>query len=642
MYIIFGNGCVKMKIIDKESKILLGVQSLILVLLFAFLDKQIPIRHIVYISVGMAVLLTVVLLKRRISNILAGVSIKLLASIKWLFYFVYAVAILVLTDLIIARDFFTQSRLVSQKVEICANLLVIGAILVVFDFIINQVRVTVYITSTLFFVLSIAVWLVYLFRGVPIVPWDIWAIGTAADVAISYRFVTDEYMIYGWIIYAGFQQIGSCFPKNKEKRNIIASLSLEIVMIVLYAEFFYNKLPVWLWDVHKAYTDEGFYAGFITHIKLASMKKPNGYVETDIENLLKQYEDDNLSAPPIKAKNIIMIMNESYADLACLGAELQADYMPFTHNLKEDAIRASLVVPVFGGGTCNTEFEALTGNTCLYCTQSPYMTVIRNDIPSLARTLKKQGFVCEAYHPGGVEAWNRNNVYRYMGFDTFNREVDGITHKQFGAYATDETDYDTVIKMFESRDASKPYFMFNVTIQNHGGFEPGRENLVISDEAKLYPEYEDAQVYLSLVQESDRQLERLIAYFDKVDEPTLICFFGDHLPSLSNDFLNQLTDGTGGRYNRYTTPFFIWANYDIEEQELGDMSANYIAPLLLETAGADLNPYDKYLIDLKNTYPVVSVMGISDAKGQSIDEQSDDLNTYKQVEYYQLKHKMNY
>lgn len=629
-----------MKMIDIESRVLLGVQGIILVLLFVFTDNQIPPRHMAYIGVGVIGLLVATLLKSGAKQILAKSSSKLLIPIKYLFYIIYALAIFLISDLIIARDLFVQNRMVSQGTKLGANLIVICAVIIVFDLIFNSVQTTIAVTSVAFYVLSIAVWLVYLFRGVPIVPWDIWAIGTAADVAVSYRFVTDEYMIYGWIIYAIFQQIGCYFPKKKLKRHIVVTMILEIALIAIYAKAFYPQIPVWLWDIHKAYTDEGFYAGFIAHVKLASMKKPDGYEETNVEKILAQYEDDNLNPPEIKAKNIIMIMNESYADLSCLGAELQADYMPFTHSLDENAIKADLVVPVFGGGTCNTEFEALTGNTCLYCTQSPYMTVIRNDIPSIARTLKKQGFACEAYHPGGTEAWNRNRVYQYMGFDSFNRPVEGVDVKRFGAYTTDETDYDTVIKMFETRDKAKPYFMFNVTIQNHGGFEPGRENLEISDEAKLYSEYEDAEVYLSLMQESDKQIERLISYFEKVDEPTVVCFFGDHLPALSNDFLNMLADGTGGEYNRYTTPFFIWTNYDIDEQNLGNMSANYISPLLLETAGVELSSYDRYLIDLKGTYPVISVVGISDEGGQSSSTQNDALDTYKQVEYYQLKHKM--
>lgn len=43
--------------------------------------------------------------------------------------------------------------------------------------------------------------------------------------------------------------------------------------------------------------------------------------------------------------------------------------------------------------------------------------------------------------------------------------------------------------------------------------------------------YPKVDQYLSLIKKSDTALQELIEYYSQVDEPTIICIFGDHQPS---------------------------------------------------------------------------------------------------------------
>ena len=54
---------------------------------------------------------------------------------------------------------------------------------------------------------------------------------------------------------------------------------------------------------------------------------------------------------------------------------------------------------------------------------------------------------------------------------------------------------------------------------------------------KHYPETEQ---YLSIMHASDEALRELITYFETVEEPTLIVFFGDHQPSVESAFVEEL------------------------------------------------------------------------------------------------------
>ena len=131
--------------------------------------------------------------------------------------------------------------------------------------------------------------------------------------------------------------------------------------------------------------------------------------------------------------------------------------------------------------------------------------------------------------------------------------------------------------------------------------------------------YPKANRYLSLVKRSDEAFQELVDYFSNVSEPTIICMFGDHLPSIEDGFyeelfgtsLDQLT--TEQQQLRYTTPFVIWANYDIPEATLNQISANYLSTLVLQTAGLPLTQYNRYLASLYQKLPIINTVGYVDA-----------------------------
>ena len=168
--------------------------------------------------------------------------------------------------------------------------------------------------------------------------------------------------------------------------------------------------------------------------------------------------------------------------------------------------------------------------------------------------------------------------------------------------------------------------MFNVTIQNHSGFEYATGvvdgGITITDGTHRQ---ETAINYLNLIKKSDEAMEELITYFSQVKEPTVIVFYGDHEPRVSEDFYASFSDQCGGLTylqkvrKRYMVPFLIWANYDIKEQDGIELSANYIAPYTKSVIGMPMTGYDKYLMDLYKDVPVINALYYQDAKGNMYD-----------------------
>ena len=135
-------------------------------------------------------------------------------------------------------------------------------------------------------------------------------------------------------------------------------------------------------------------------------------------------------------------------------------------------------------------------------------------------------------------------------------------------------------------------------------------------------------------------------YFEKVDEPTIIVMFGDHQPPISNTFYSAMfgksVDNlpTKDQANWYATPYVIWANYDIEAKNL-DMSANYLSSYVMNLAGLELTGYNKYLLNLQKTLPVISAVCYMDADGNvyANDEESkysDLIREYQMIQYNEL------
>ena len=80
--------------------------------------------------------------------------------------------------------------------------------------------------------------------------------------------------------------------------------------------------------------------------------------------------------------------------------------MPYIHSLQKNTKKGYLYVPVFGGGTSDTEYEVLTGNSKqflpnggiayqLYCGENEY---------GLANTMEQEGYASTAMHPGKATA----------------------------------------------------------------------------------------------------------------------------------------------------------------------------------------------------------------------------------------------
>lgn len=307
----------------------------------------------------------------------------------------------------------------------------------------------------------------------------------------------------------------------------------------------------------------------------------------------------------------------------------------------------------WGGLTANTEFEALTGDSLALLAPAviPFQNQVRHEMSSLAKVLENQGYKTLAVHPNGEGAWGRNRVYRLLGFDDFIHQGNWeVPYEYIGGYISDACNFNEVIQRYEERDENAPFFLFNVTIQNHGSYM-GEIPMDIGvtrigeTQTEEMGDITELQKYMNLIKITDEAFEEFVEYFDQVEEPVIICMFGDHQPIWRNDFYNIIFAGqelTEQEQNlkKYIVPYVIWANYDVAWKEYGDMSANYLPAALLECSGLQLPPYYQFLMEMHEEYPVLTKRGCLDQNGNLIDIMNiwdvDLIYKYRMFQYGQL------
>lgn len=508
------------------------------------------------------------------------------------------------------------------------------------------------------------------FRSTPFVPWDLLSVRTAASVAQNYDFTPTPRMIVVTVLFV-LLMVAVCVLRKVPRIKlpirlgsaVLCGLALCLFVNTLQQETFQNKHYLYPFLFTPAYMTKvnGMAVTFAMDLAYVAVDKPEGYSAEEAQKTLEQYgntdnvfADDEENTNDAKNRgedannkdlpNIIVIMDEAFSDLAVVGdLETNEDYMPFMHKMQQGAdhtITGYAQVSVCGGNTANSEFEFLTGNTMSFLPSGsiPYQQYITKDTPSLASYLASLGYETYAQHPYYASGWNREKVYPLLGFEHLNFIDDYANKTYVRKYVSDDADMQHIIDTYENKEDGKPAFIFNVTMQNHGGYTDAFSDLSEDVHATNYNS-EVLDRYLSLIRLTDQSLEKLVDYFSTVDEKTVIVFFGDHQPS--DTVAAQVQDSMllpgesvpdEQLRKRYQVPYLVWANYDIDGATQQNTSLNYLSAEVLKAAGVPTDAYQNFLLDLQKSYPVMSAAGHTDAS----DADENMLSTYKKLQYYNL------
>ncbi|MCQ2532382.1 MAG: sulfatase-like hydrolase/transferase [Saccharofermentans sp.] len=634
---------------------------------------------------GFAVSIAAILLTAGIILLQLHLSYKLRARIC-----LALMLIMPLAMYIVVESLNNQSVIKKNPAAIIVNYIFYLIIYCVFMGVINHFRFAVLFSNTVIYIIAIVNFYKMEFRGEPFSFSDFASMSTAMNVASEYHIALRYMILTTGLVFLLITAVVSRFRFSIRRKRIrftllgVSTLFMVLIVMALFNTDRYTaskdsimkRLGIVnnVWNQPKNYSDNGVLIAITMNAKYLKVSPPSVYSLENLESVTNDVSDnygynmltdvrliqmDIHAEPETTLPNIICIMDESYSDFSQFGdISLTKDYSPFMDSLaySDQAIKGDLFVSTFGGGTANSEFEFLTGNSMLGMPAGsiPYQQYISGETGALPRTLKNMGYNTYAIHPYIASGWNRPVVYEGMAFDEFISEEDFINKSPvyLRAYISDKSSFDMVIDKYKENRAESdaPVFIFNVTMQNHGGYTKTYEGF--SPDVFYSPNpgmYTEAEQYFSVARRTDSAVEYLIDYFSKVDEPTVICFFGDHLPSFKDGFyenllgVNDIAQLSPEQMQKmYTTDFFIWANYPINNPtEINNISLNYLSTLLMQVAGIPLTDYQRFLTNLYMEYPIVTTLGISDRDGNYIGGPeiimgTDLWNYYAVLEYNEV------
>ena len=554
------------------------------------------------------------------------------------------------------------------NMQFILSFVVIYAIYILVYNLIGKVFLSMVLTSCTLVILCIVNYLKLIFRGDPLYPSDFTQITHMQSVIPMVM----DYFSWSYI-FVIIVSIVACIVAGIYMRRYIQNVKIHLgirallvvgSIFVLYAygnfaNTFMNKVfqksgvDFVLWNQNENYASNGFVLGFISNLDTTVMEKPKNYSKENmlqIANDIKKQYSGNIGNQKKKEKpNIIFVMSESFWDpTKVTNLSFSEDPVPNLHHYIENFPGGQTISPTFGGNTANVEFEALTSYSMslLKPGSIPYQQVITNkkEIPSIPTALKKEGYYTSAIHSFGRTFFKRDDVYKVLGFDKFNAEDTMENVDIDGDYISDLAMSKEIIAELEEQ--KQPTFIHAVTMQNHFPFTEGRfgENLIEISGLENEESKGELETYTEGLRRSDEALQYLIEQLDNLDRPTLLVFFGDHLPSLGTNksfykengyITNEKTPSE--RLAMAQTPLLMYANFDMPNDNLGLVSPIHFSNLIFDYAGLNKSLFYQFLSELYKEIPVLRDELKVDKNGEVINDltkkQKEMLEQYKMLQY---------
>lgn len=532
-------------------------------------------------------------------------------------------------------------------------------------FIAGRTSISMAICVAAIAIIGVGNYFVVMFRSNPIVPWDIYSFETAMGVADNYVFSVDWALAEHIAMFILMLIVGVRTNIRLNKKILRPILTVAMcIPAYFYISYLWQDnlerntgLNDTLFNAKYMHSKDGFFVSFILDIHFLQIEEPKNYSDEYALSLLNEQEVEKVETPE-ELPDIIAIMDETFSDPAVLGEfETNKDYMPFVHSILRGEVANTISgytdVSVLGGNTANSEFEFLTGNSMAFFPNGsvPYLQYIRDGISTIVPQLEEYGYTTYGTHPYRAKGWNREFIYDLSGFDYRYFQGSFPFEDKLRNYVSDEADFKSILEWRNNTEG--PFFMFNVTMQNHSNYGGDFDNFDPQIVAKFKNTSSNKYLnkYLSLMYETDQDVASLLSELSQSDRKTIVVFWGDHQPNdyvvrpiykeYGLDFDNQTYEQ---QQQRQKTPFFIWANYDIQEQTNVEISLNYLNILLFETAGLQLDEYQTFRKNLwQGQIPMMNAVGYRNDDGDLVEyddapeEIQNLLNEYQNIQYYRME-----
>ncbi len=344
-----------------------------------------------------------------------------------------------------------------------------------------------------------------------------------------------------------------------------------------------NLFPNQFENLPSGYREYGFVYCFCLSMFDRGIDEPQNYSEAEIDEILADIGRES-SPTSSKRPNVIFLQLESFFDTDHLVDIVPSQQVtPVFSYLKENFPSGYLTVPAVGAGTANTEFEILSGMSLDYfgTAEYPYKTLLDHvTCETINYNLKELGYSCHAIHNHRGAFYDRNNVFKNLGFDTFTsvEYMQNLERTPNGWVK----DYLLLPYIFDALNSTEGQDMiYTISVQAHGRYptDPMKEAPLITATGFETEEDKNAfEYYFTQINEMDAFLGNLINELSHFDEDTVLVLYGDHLPNL--DLQNEQLDNG----NVFQTEYIVWSNFGLKGEDC-DLYSYQLSAHIMEMLG---------------------------------------------------------
>lgn len=355
------------------------------------------------------------------------------------------------------------------------------------------------------------------------------------------------------IIVLAWRKETPLFARRTRGKRLVSGVALLLLLGTLLAGMpgwmkIYGGQHLWLepWSAQATAEHSGLVSSLLMfHLHQGhARKKPDAAAAQQLIVRADAGLRERLQSPTTQgaAPDIVVVQSESFFDPSIMKGYEGTDLTPNLHRLASQGESGALHVPTYGGGTIRTEFEVLTGLSLRYFDdlQFPYLQMNHKVVPSMVRALRSHGYETIALHGNDPGFWNRNTAFRAIGFDRFvSRSSFPARAAMDGQYMADSAMTDEIVAQL--KDSGPPQFLFAISIEAHGPYDVPPADTAMRDAISV-PEGVtgknklELQNYLYHMQHADQELGRLAELLSHRERPTLLLFYGDHLPALTDTY----------------------------------------------------------------------------------------------------------
>lgn len=506
----------------------------------------------------------------------------------------------------------------SNQIEILFDYLLVFAfinMLVLFF----QGRLYIIITGLITYLLSSLAYISYMkvdLRGEPLTVADFKLYREAVNIVRNFDSSIYSPLVYLVFLVTGIILLAVVFIRLDINKQIRVRVGITSIVLLLILDFLNPYLLGVTTNINDSYHKNGFIESMFVARKALKIEEPENYNQQNMEGIYQRMTDcleenkvnkDSQNQKP----NVIFILGESFWDIDKISSlKLDKEPIPNFKKIAQEGINGTIRVPGIGGGTANTEYEIITGLSKKFVQDNigaydAYNNYIDKPIGSLASIFKEKGYAATAIHTNTAWFYNRKDVYRKLGFDKF-VSIETLPNKpQYNVQYADDSEVNKLI-IDQLQQSAEKDFILAITMQGHGPYDNiAVKNKEIQVKNNLDPQMKNTlENYIYLLNQTDKNLNNLINSLRTYDEPTVVVFFGDHLPPLGNEIYEELGFDIFTEEGR-TTPFIIWSNYQNSKKENLDMDAHFLGAYVMNMIGQD-DLYMNYLYKLYKTWPLIN------------------------------------